>query len=161
MCLVFWILYAKRTFFIFWFSIFPVLYVSCTLIGIFFFRLGKFCSVILLKIYFVFLTWVSSPSSIPIIHRFGLFIVPQISWVFCAWISLNFKFSLTGYPFLFFYLVFNVWDSSISCILWLEGLEASQGMLRELEADAKGWGVRGCWRKSEWSAEMGAHCFVL
>lgn len=38
---------------------------------------------ILLKISSIYSTWVSSPSSIPVIHRFGLFTVSQISQKFC------------------------------------------------------------------------------
>ena len=43
--------------------------------GISFFRLGKFSSIILLKIFTGPLSWKSSFSSIPIIHRFGLLTV--------------------------------------------------------------------------------------
>jgi hypothetical protein len=38
--------------------------------------------VILLKIFTGPLNWKSSPSPIPIILRFGLFTVSQISWMF-------------------------------------------------------------------------------
>jgi len=42
------------------------------------------------------LTWVSSLSSIPVIFRFGLFIVPHISWMLCARVFfLDLTFSLT------------------------------------------------------------------
>jgi hypothetical protein len=54
--------------FIFWFSIFDDLYASCTLINIFF-GLEKFSFTILLKVFSVPFTCVSSPSSI---LRFGL-----------------------------------------------------------------------------------------
>jgi hypothetical protein len=47
------------------------------------FRLRKYSSIILLKISPVPLSWASSPFSILIILRFGLFIVPQISLIFC------------------------------------------------------------------------------
>jgi hypothetical protein len=48
-----------------------------------FFRLGKFSSIILLKIFSEPLSSKSSLSSIPIILRFGLLIVSWISWMFC------------------------------------------------------------------------------
>ncbi|KAL6048962.1 hypothetical protein STEG23_028086 [Scotinomys teguina] len=41
------------------------------------------------------LSWYSSPSSIPIIHRLGLFMVSQISWTFCFMTFLDLVFSLT------------------------------------------------------------------
>jgi hypothetical protein len=49
---------------------------------------------ILLKLFSVPLPWVSSPSSVPIICRFGLFMASQTSWMFCAWNFFQFKFSL-------------------------------------------------------------------
>jgi hypothetical protein len=42
-------------------------------------------SMIFVKIFSVQLTWVSSPSSISVIHRFDLFIVSQIFWMFYTW----------------------------------------------------------------------------
>lgn len=39
--------------------------------------------------------WFSSPSFTPTIHRFGLFIMSHISWMFCTWIYLGLTFSLT------------------------------------------------------------------
>jgi hypothetical protein len=47
--------------------------------GISFFRLGKVSSIILLEIFTGPLSWDSSLSSIPIIHRFVLLIVSWIS----------------------------------------------------------------------------------
>ena len=80
--LVFWLLCVRGKF-LFWSNLFGVLYVSCTLRGISFFRLGKFSSVIFVEsIFSIFLTWIFSPSSGPIILRFGLFQVSQISWMF-------------------------------------------------------------------------------
>jgi hypothetical protein len=51
---------------------------------------------ILLKISFVPLAWVSSPSSLPNTHRVSLLLASQISWVVCAWIFSGLTFSLTG-----------------------------------------------------------------
>jgi hypothetical protein len=56
--------------------------------GTSFFRLGEFSSIILLKI----LSWESSDSSMPIIFRFGLFIVSCISWMFWCRSFLCFSF---------------------------------------------------------------------
>jgi hypothetical protein len=49
----------------------------------------------LLKIFSGPLSWESS-SSIPIIFRFGLFMVSQIFWMFCVRNFLDLAFSLTG-----------------------------------------------------------------
>lgn len=51
------------------------------LIDVSFFRLGKSSYMILLKMFPVPLTWVSSHSSMPIICRFDLFMVSQVSWM--------------------------------------------------------------------------------
>ena len=84
-----------------------------------FFRLGKFSSIILLKIFTGPLSWKSSFSSIPIILRCGLLIVSWISWMFWVRSFLLFAFSLivvfmfsmeTSAPEIL---------SSISCILLL------------------------------------------
>jgi hypothetical protein len=53
--------------------------------GISYFRLGKLSSKILLKMFAGPLSWWSPLSSIPIILRFGLFIVSWISWMFWVW----------------------------------------------------------------------------
>ena len=53
------------------------------IIGMSFFRLEKFSSMILLKIFSGPWSWDSSPSSIPVILLLDLFIVSQISWIFC------------------------------------------------------------------------------
>jgi hypothetical protein len=68
--------------FLFWFNLFRVLLASFMFLGISFFRLGKFSSIILLKIFTGPLIWEASLSSIPIILRFGLLIVSCISWSF-------------------------------------------------------------------------------
>ena len=60
-----------------------------------FFRLEKFSSIILLKIFTGPLSWKSLLSSIPIILRFGLLIVSLISWMFWVRTFLHFAFSLT------------------------------------------------------------------
>ena len=52
--------------------------------GISFFRFGKFSSLMLLKIFTGPLSWDSSLSSIPIILRFGLFIMSYISSIWWA-----------------------------------------------------------------------------
>jgi hypothetical protein len=55
--------------------------------------LGTF-SIILLKIFSCPLSWESLLSSIPIIHRFGIFIVSCTSWMFWVTSLLRFAFSL-------------------------------------------------------------------
>jgi hypothetical protein len=64
-------------------------------LGISFFRLGKFSSIILLKIFTGPLSWESSLSSKSIILRFDLLIVSWISWMFWVRSFLHFAFSLT------------------------------------------------------------------
>jgi hypothetical protein len=78
----------------FWSNPFGVLWASCMFMGISFFRLGKFSSISLLKIFTRPLSWESSLSSIPIILRFGLLIVSWISWVFWVRSFLHFVFLL-------------------------------------------------------------------
>jgi hypothetical protein len=82
------------------------------LIGISFFRYGKFSSIILLKIFTDPLCWEFSLSYIPIILRFALLIV---SWIFLD--VLLFAFSLTVVSM--FSMVSSATDilSSIFCIL--------------------------------------------
>jgi hypothetical protein len=63
--------------------------------GILFFRLGKFSSIILLKIFTGPLSWESSLASLPVILRFGLLMVSWISWMFWIRSFLHFAFSLT------------------------------------------------------------------
>jgi len=63
--------------------------------GISFFRLGKFLSIILLNIFTVPLSWESSLSPIPIILRFGLLIMSWISRMFWTRSFLHFTLSLT------------------------------------------------------------------
>jgi hypothetical protein len=86
-------------------------------IVIFFFRLGKFSSIILLKIFTGPLSWESSFSSIPIILRFGLLNVSWISWMFWVRSFLLFAFSLIVVSM--FSMVSSAPEihSSISCIL--------------------------------------------
>ena len=62
--------------------------------GISFFSLGKFPSMILLNIFSVLLSW-TSPSFIPIILRFGLSMVSHISWILGIKLLLDLMFSLT------------------------------------------------------------------
>jgi hypothetical protein len=85
--------------------------------GISFFRLGKFSSIILLMISTDPLSWESSLSSIPIILRFGLLIVSWISWMFWVRSFLLFAFSLIVMSV--FSMVSSAPEilSSISCIL--------------------------------------------
>ena len=64
-------------------------------LGISSFRLWKFSSIILLKMFAGLLSWESSFSSIPIILRFGLLIVSWISWMFWIRSFLLFALSLT------------------------------------------------------------------
>ena len=63
--------------------------------GIFFFMLGKFSSIILLKIFTGLLSCKLFLSYIPIILRFGLFIVSWGSWLFWVTSFLHFAVSLT------------------------------------------------------------------
>jgi hypothetical protein len=63
--------------------------------GISFFRLGTFSSIILLKIFTGPLSWESSLYSITNILRFCLLIVSWISWIFWVRSFLLFAFSLT------------------------------------------------------------------
>jgi hypothetical protein len=63
--------------------------------GISFFMLGKFSSIILLRILTGSLTWESPLSFISIILRFVLLIVSWISWMFWVRSFLHFAFSLT------------------------------------------------------------------
>jgi hypothetical protein len=85
--------------------------------GIPFFRLGKFPSIILLRIFIDPLSWGSSLSSIPIILSFGLLIVSCISWMFWVRSFLVFAFSFTVMSM--FSMVFSASEIlwSISCIL--------------------------------------------
>jgi hypothetical protein len=85
--------------------------------GISFFRLGTFSSIILLKIFTGPLSWESLLSSIPIILRFGLVIVSWISWMCWVRSFLLFVFSLTDVSM--FSMVSSALEilSSISCIL--------------------------------------------
>jgi hypothetical protein len=69
----------KQGNFLFLSNLFGNLYVYSTFISISFFMLGKFSSMILLKIVSGPLNWDSYPSSIPIILRFVLFTLFQIS----------------------------------------------------------------------------------
>ena len=85
--------------------------------GISFFRLGKFSSIILLKIFTGPLSWESSLSSIPIILRFGLLIVSWISWMFWVRSFLHFAFSLTVVSMLFMVSSAPEILSFTSCIL--------------------------------------------
>ena len=75
-------------------SLVPFFWCSCTFMAISFFRLGKFSSTILLKIFSGPLSW-ESLFSIQIILKFGIFIVSWNSWMLLARIVLYFEFSLT------------------------------------------------------------------
>lgn len=90
---MFWLLCSGRIPFsgpIYWYSV-----NSPINIGLSFFRLGDFSSVILLKIFCDPWSWNFLPSYIPIILRLGLFIVSQILWRFCVRNFLDLTFSLT------------------------------------------------------------------
>ena len=85
--------------------------------SIFFFRLGEFSSIILLKVFASPLSGESSLSSLPIIIRFGLLIVSWISWMFGVRRILLFVFSFTvvsTFPMVSSQLEIL---STISCIL--------------------------------------------
>jgi hypothetical protein len=86
-------------------------------VGISFFRLRKFSSIIVLKIFTGPLSWESSLSFLPIILRFVLLIVFWISWMFWVRSFLHFTFSLTIVSM--FSMVFSAPEilSSVSCIL--------------------------------------------
>jgi hypothetical protein len=85
--------------------------------GISFFRLGKFSFIILLKIFTGSLSCESSFLSIPIILRFGVFIVSWISWMFWVRNFLHFAFSLTVMSMISMASSAPEILSSISCIL--------------------------------------------
>jgi len=80
----------------------------CMFVYISSFRLGKFSSIILLKIFTDPLRCESSLSSIPIILRFYHLIVSWISWMFWFRRFLHFIFSLTASVF---YGIFCTWES--------------------------------------------------
>lgn len=110
--------------FLFWFSLFGVLYASCTLIGPFFFRLGKFSSMILFKTFSVSLAWVSAPSSTPTSHWFVFSWCPRFPECFVLRLFLELIFSLISI-FIFFCLVsnslnflFHVFNSVGDIYLW-------------------------------------------
>jgi hypothetical protein len=90
--------------------------------GISFFGLGNFSSIILLKIFTGPLSWESSFSSIPIILRFCLLIVSWISWMFWVRSFLHFAFSFTvvsmasmvsSAPEILSYLLYSIVDTGI------------------------------------------------
>jgi hypothetical protein len=87
--------------------------------GISFFRLGKFSSIILLKIFTGPLNWESTISFIPIILRFGLLIMSWISWMFWVRSFLLYAFSFTVVSM--FSMVSSAPEIlfSISCILMM------------------------------------------
>jgi hypothetical protein len=103
--------------FLLWSGLFGVLQAFCIFMGITLFRLGKFSSIILLKIFTGHLRWKSSLSSIPIILRFGHLIVSWVFWIFWVKIFLHVTFSLILVSM--FSLVSSGPEilSSISCIL--------------------------------------------
>jgi hypothetical protein len=75
--------------------------------GISFFRLGKFSSLILLKIFTGILSWESLLSSIHVILRFVLLIVSWISWMFCVRTICILHFA---FCFFFFFTVMSVFS---------------------------------------------------
>jgi len=86
-------------------------------IGISFFRLGKFSSMIFLNIFIGPLSWESLLSSLLIILRFDLLIV---SWIFCMfWASSFFRFTLSLTVVSMISMKFSAAEilSSMSCIL--------------------------------------------
>ena len=85
--------------------------------GISFFRLGKFSSINLLKIFTGPLSWEASLSSIAIILRFGLLLVSWISQMFWVRSCLNFPFPLTVLSIFFMLSSVPKILSFISCIL--------------------------------------------
>lgn len=83
---LFWmfsILIVYREYFIFCFSLFTILVVSCISIGISFLMLENFSSTFCWN-YFLCIWLNFSPFPIPIILRFDLFVVSQIFYVFYA-----------------------------------------------------------------------------
>jgi hypothetical protein len=66
---------------LFWSCLSDVLDSSCTWMGISFLRPGKFSDIILLDILPIPLTCTSCPSSVPMIHRFGLLMELQNSCI--------------------------------------------------------------------------------
>jgi len=70
---------------------FRVLSVSSMFVGLSFFTLTKFSSIILLKIFTCLIRWKSLLSSIAIILWLGLLIVSWISWIFSVRSFLHFS----------------------------------------------------------------------
>jgi len=93
--------------------------------GISFFRLGKFFSMILLKIFTGPLSWESSLSSIPIILRFDLLIESWISYMFWTSSFFCFTLSLTVESMISMESSAPEILSSISCILLVKLLSTA------------------------------------
>ena len=105
--------------FLFWSNQFGDLYASCIFIGIAFFRLGNFSSMVLLKAISGPLAEILFLSFIPIILRFGFVIMAQISWMF---LSEVFRFNIfSDQCIYFFHSIFtSEFLCSISCILLMK-----------------------------------------
>jgi len=71
---------------------------SCMFVSMSFLSLGKFSSMILLKMWSMSLIWDSSPSFLPINLRFGLFTVPHSSCMFLSCVFLNLQYSFFMWP---------------------------------------------------------------
>jgi hypothetical protein len=94
---------------LFWSWFFGVLEASWTWIGISFSRFGKIFAIILLNIFYIPLAWTPFPSSMSMIHRFGLLIESQSSCIYLLQLlSLLPKILLF---FLYIYFVFEHWNS--------------------------------------------------
>jgi hypothetical protein len=100
-------------------SLFGILYTFCTLIGISFFTLGNFSSMVLLKNFFVPSICFSSSDPIPIII-FSLFTESQVFSVFYTRCSLDLNFFLTNIITSTIMCSLPEILSSMSCILWVK-----------------------------------------
>lgn len=103
---------------LFWSSLLGILYASCSLIGNSFSRLGIFSSMLLLKIVYVPLTCVSSPSYIPNIFLDLFFhsVSDLLDVIFQGSFRINI-FLVWCLPF--FYHDFNAWDSHLFNSVWV------------------------------------------
>ena len=98
-------------------------------IGISFFRLWKFSSIIFLKIFTGPLNWESSLSSTPVILRCGLLCVSWISWMLWLRIFLYFPFTLSMFSFFFLffflYLIFSLFTFQMLSLFLVSPLKTT------------------------------------
>lgn len=101
--------------FVFWASVFDVLYASCTLRGTYLLQLGRLSSLALFNVFSITLTSICFLfiffSSI---LRFSLFLVSQICWMFCTYIFFRFNI-LFGHSISFFSTCIKCVRVSLPC----------------------------------------------